>query len=84
METQNTLRLRELCLGQQVVHHLLYEKGIPVHFLEAAVSDTTVTLYGVANSQAMVEASVASAREVPSVSGVIPEIQVVQEYTVLP
>jgi cytidylate kinase len=83
-EAQNAQRLKELCLGQQVVHHLLYEKGVPVHFLEATVDGTVVTLFGVANSQALVEAAVAAAREVPSVSAVGSEIQVVQEYTVMP
>jgi cytidylate kinase len=83
-EAQNAQRLKELCLGQQVVHHLLYEKGVPVHFLEASVDGTVVTLFGVANSQALVEAAVAAAREVPSVSAVGSEIQVVQEYTVMP
>jgi cytidylate kinase len=82
-DAQNACRLKELCLGQRVVHHLLYEKGVPVHFLEASVDGTGVTLFGVANSQALVEAAVAAAREVPLVSAVGSEIQVVQEYTLM-
>jgi cytidylate kinase len=83
-EAQNALRLKELCLGQQVVHHLLYERGVGIHFLEASVSGTAISLFGVANSQALVEAAVLAAREVPSVSAVSSEIQVVQEYTMMP
>jgi cytidylate kinase len=84
MEVQNSLRLRELTLAQRVAHHILYEKAIPIHFLEAAVSENTITIYGVANSQALVEAAVSSAREVASATAVRSEIQVVQEYSIMP
>jgi cytidylate kinase len=84
MEAQNARRLRELTLAQQVVHHILYEKEIPIHFLESSVSENTVTLYGVAGSQALVESAVSSAKEVPPVADVHSEIQVVQEYSVMP
>jgi cytidylate kinase len=81
-EAQNTLRLKDMMLGQQVKHHILYEKEVPIHFLETSVSNGQVTLYGVANSQSLVEAAVSSAREVsPTVQS---EIQVVQEYSVMP
>jgi cytidylate kinase len=83
-ETQNAIRLKELLVAQRVIHHIQYEKGIPVHFLEAAVSRGEVTLFGVANSQALAEAAVSAAREVPSVNSVQSEIQVVQEYAVMP
>jgi cytidylate kinase len=84
IEAQSARRLRELTLSQRVVHHILYEKEIPIHFLEASVSESTVTLYGVASSQALVEAAVSSTREFPPVTGVRSEIQVVQEYSVMP
>lgn len=83
-EAANRLRIKEMILGQQVVHHILYERTIPIHFLEASVSETGVRLFGVANSQALVEAAVSAAREVPSISGVHSEIQIVQEYNVVP
>jgi cytidylate kinase len=84
MEAQTSMRLRELTLAQQVVYHILYEKELSIHFLEASASENVVTLYGVANSQALVEAAVSSAREVPRVAEVRSEIQVVQEYSVMP
>jgi cytidylate kinase len=83
-EAQNSKRLKELNLGQQVIHHILYEKGIPVHFLEVSVNNGTIALYGVANAQSLVEAAVAAARDIASVETVISEIQVVQEYSVMP
>lgn len=83
-EAQSAGRLKEMTLGQQVVHHILYEKAVSIHFLETSVSGTGVSLFGVANSQALVEAAVSAAREVSSVSSVRSEIQVVQEYSVVP
>jgi hypothetical protein len=84
MEAQNTACLKELILGQQVVHHIIYEKEIPIHFLEASVLEKNVTLYGVANSQSLVEAAVTAAREAAPAGSIISEIQVVQEYSVIP
>jgi cytidylate kinase len=84
LEARNTLRLQEMILAQRVIHHIIYEKGIGVHFLEAAVSGTAVDLLGVANSQAQVEAAISAAGEVPSVSSVASEIQVVHDYSIMP
>ncbi|MDR0598725.1 MAG: cytidylate kinase family protein [Treponema sp.] len=78
------LRLKDLLLGQRVVHRILYEKNIPIHFLEAAVKSGAVTLFGVTGSQSLVEAAILGANEVPAVSSVKAEIQVVQEYSVAP
>ncbi|MCL1814580.1 MAG: cytidylate kinase family protein [Treponema sp.] len=83
-ETANTLRIKDLILGQQVVHHLLCEKAIPIHFLETSVQSGSVTLYGVVNSRPLAEAAIRSAKEVPAVCSVTSEIQVVQEYSVVP
>jgi len=86
-EAQKAVRLKELILEQQVKHCIKYEQGIPIHFLEASVSGGVITLYGVANSQALVDASVnavktAGLTEDPS--AVRSEIQVVREYSVMP
>jgi cytidylate kinase len=85
-EAQGLLRIEEMKLGQQLVHHLLYNKSLPIHFLETKVQSGTVTLFGVANSQALVEAAVAGAKEISGVNSVKSEIQViqvVQEYSVV-
>jgi cytidylate kinase len=83
-EAHNATRLKELILEQQVKHHIIYEREIPVHFLEAAVSDGIVILYGVANSPALVEAALAAAREAAGSASVQSEIQIVREYSVIP
>jgi cytidylate kinase len=83
-ESRNTARLRELILGQQVKHHILYEKQIPIHFLEASVQGGAVSLYGVANSQTLVEAALAAARETAGAASVTSEIQIVQDYSIMP
>ncbi|MDR1178773.1 MAG: cytidylate kinase-like family protein [Spirochaetaceae bacterium] len=78
------IRIQEMTLAEQIIHHIIYEKSIAVHFLEAAVSGATVILYGVANSQALAEAAITAARELPQVTQVQSEIQIVQEYNVMP
>jgi exodeoxyribonuclease VII large subunit len=77
-------RIKDLVLAQDAVHHILYERKISIHFLEAKADGGALTLHGVANSQASVEAAVAAAQEVPRVASVRSEIQVVQEYSVMP
>jgi cytidylate kinase len=83
-EAANALCLKDLILGQKVVHHILFDKTIPIHFLDASVQSGAVTLFGVVNSQSLVEAAIHSAREVPAVSSVTSEIQVVHEYGLTP
>jgi cytidylate kinase len=84
VEAKNGQRLKEMTLGQRLIRHILYEKEIPIHFLEAAVSEGTITLYGVANSPALVEAAVSAARDIAQVNDVNSEIQVIQEYSIMP
>ncbi|MDR2101687.1 MAG: cytidylate kinase-like family protein [Treponema sp.] len=83
-EEKNTRCLKELILGQQIKHHILYKKEIPVHFLEVSVKEGTAILYGVANSQTLVEAAVSAAREAAPGGSLQSEIQIVQEYNVMP
>ncbi|GHV96620.1 phospholipid-binding protein [Spirochaetia bacterium] len=83
-EAQNAARLKELILEQQVKHHIIYEREIPIHFLETSVSGNVVTLYGVANSQALIEAALNAARESAGSATVQSEIQIVREYSVMP
>jgi cytidylate kinase len=83
-ETRNVLMVKDRILGQQVLHRILFEKNIQVHFLEARVTSGAVTLFGVANSQATIEAAIQIAREVPAVASIKSEMQVVQEYSMMP
>jgi cytidylate kinase len=83
-EGRSATRLKELILEQRVKHHIMYEKEIPIHFLEIAVSGGVVSLYGVANSQTLAEAAANAARETADALTVQNEIQVVREYSVMP
>jgi osmotically-inducible protein OsmY len=73
-----------MTLGQQVIHHLLYERKLAIHFLEATVSGGEITLFGVASSQGLIENAINAARDVPGISAVHSDIQVVQEYNIVP
>jgi len=87
-EIQSSTRLKELILEQKIKHCIMYEREIPIHFLEVSVSGNTITLYGVANSQALVDAALNAANgmlsETAGKSTVQSEIQVVREYSVMP
>ena len=83
-DTENILRIRELTLGQEIKYRTLYERKIPIHFFEASVSGSHVVLYGVANSQSLIETAISLAAEMAPELVIQSEIQVVQEYTVLP
>ena len=83
-EALNAARLKELILEQQVKHHIIYEREISIHFLETAVSGSEIILYGVANSQALIEMALSAAREAAGAASVRSEIQIVREYSIMP
>jgi len=87
-EEQNKTRLKELILEQKIKHNIVYEQGIPVHFLEVSASGNAVTLYGVANSQTVASAAAEAATNAIKAAQdqitVRNEIQIVHEYTVMP
>jgi cytidylate kinase len=83
VEAQSSKRIKELALAQEIKHHIIYEKEIPIHFLEASVSGDTVILYGVANSKALIETAIAAAKEIAPSATIQGEIQIVQEYTMM-
>jgi cytidylate kinase len=83
-EAQSAARLKELILEQRVKHCIMYDHEIPIHFLEVSVSGDSVTLYGVANSQALIDTAVNAVNETVSPATVHNEIQIVREYNVIP
>jgi cytidylate kinase len=87
-EEQNKTRLKDLILEQKVKHNIIYEHGIPVHFLEVTAAAGAVTLYGVANSQTSVDAAMKAVLEIANADEsritMHNEIQIVHEYTVMP
>jgi len=85
VEAQNAARLKELILEQGIKHHIIYKREIPIHFLEASVLGSTITLYGVASTPALIDAALSAAREAAgSVHSIRSEIQIVREYSVIP
>jgi len=83
-EAQNLVILKNLALEHEIKHRILYEKELPIRFLEISVSDNIVTLYGTTNSQALLDAAVSSAQEVADSSTIRNEIQIIREYGVMP
>jgi cytidylate kinase len=83
-EQKSREKLKDLQAAQTVINHILYEKKIGVHFLEAAVENKTVTLLGVANSVPMIEAARLAAGEVPGIEKAVSEMQIIHEFTVMP
>jgi cytidylate kinase len=84
MEEAFKVRMNDLTLAQSIIHHILYEKEIAVHFLETSVSFGRACLFGVASSAAIADAALAAAKEVPAIESVQSEIQIVHEYSVMP
>lgn len=82
-EIRHISRLKDLILGQRIKHHIIYDKEISIHFLDAMVFSNSVTLHGVAQSQALVEAAVNAAREISGDADVRSEIQIVHEYGII-
>jgi cytidylate kinase len=77
-------RMKDLILAHSIIHHVLYEKEIAIHFLEASVSLGHACLFGVASSASIADAAVNAAKEIPFIESVQSEIQVVHEYSVMP
>jgi cytidylate kinase len=78
IEEQSALAIKDLKLGQDVKHYILYKKRVPIHFLEVSSVKGKVTLYGVANSLPLAETALNAAQEIHG--DVHSEIQVVRDY----
>jgi cytidylate kinase len=83
-EEAGRVRIAELTLGQSVVTEIVYGKRVPIHFLEAKAQGSAITLHGVSNTQSAIDAAIVAARTVSGVTSVESEIQIVQEFTVMP
>ncbi|MDR2194195.1 MAG: cytidylate kinase-like family protein [Treponema sp.] len=86
MQSLHEARIKEAILAQEIKHFVLYEKGVPIHFLEVIASSDKIVLYGVTNSQALIDAAISAVIE--KMGGtvsltVVSEIQVVQEYSIV-
>ena len=84
VEKAHKERIDQLVLARNVLTEILYKHHLPLHFLEADVSNGIVSLHGVANTQAAIEAASAAAAAVPGIAKVVNSIQIVQEFAVMP
>ena len=83
-ETKSAQMIKDLTLAQAIMHGIIHEKGMPIHFFEAVVSGSSILLYGVANTQALIEAAISTAVILAPEYSVQSEIQVVHEYNIMP
>jgi cytidylate kinase len=84
VDTELVKRVAAAFLARKVVHRILYEHDVRVHFLDVtAGNDGDVTLFGVTSSNAVIDKAVLAAQEVPGVKKVVQAIQIVEEYNII-
>jgi cytidylate kinase len=84
VEAELGKKLAAVFLAQKVVHRVLYEKEVRVHFLDVvAGNDGEVTLFGVTNSKGVIDQAVAATQDVAGVKKIIQSIQIVEEYNIV-
>ena len=79
-EEAGTKRVQDLLRGQQLVNQLLYTYKYSISFLRADVRDNSVTLQGIADSQAIVDRAVESAAKLLPSCAVTSAISIVQRH----
>jgi len=84
VEAQNVTALKEMLLGHQIKHRILYEKELPIRFLEVSVVDGVVVLHGATNSQGLLDAAMNAASEIAGSATMRNEVQIIREYGVMP
>lgn len=77
-------RISELLLAQRIVNHIVFDLQVPVHFLEATATSTEITLHGVADSAAVIERVLETARSMAPDKKIVSGISVVQDYKSYP
>ena len=77
--TLHNKALKDMFLGHTIEHQILFERNVQISFLEARVDDQNITLFGVAQSHALVAAALGIADDFKEHRQVQSEIQVIQE-----
>lgn len=77
-------RIGEMLLAQKIVNHIVFDLQIPVHFLEASASSTEITLHGVADSAAVIDRVLETARAMAPDKKILSGISIVQDYKSYP
>lgn len=76
--------IRRLLEAQKIVNHISFTLKIPVHFLEAVLSDDGIVLHGVADSAIAIDNALAAARELAPDRKVDSAISIVHDYKTYP
>ncbi len=70
--------------AQKIVNHIVFDLEIPVHFLEATVKDSTITLHGIADSSAVIERVLDVAKSLVPGKEITSGISLVHDYKSYP
>lgn len=83
-ETAGKAKIAQLYEGQSLVNRLVFDYKLNINFLRAVVNGDTVTLQGVADSQAVVERAVQASAKILPTYKVESAISVVQDFKAYP
>ncbi|MGP1595182.1 MAG: AAA family ATPase [Treponema sp.] len=83
-EQQGIKRISHLLIGQRIVNHIAFHLGLQIYFLDAEVSDTSITLHGVADSSAYIDKALEVTAEMAEGRSVLSHISMVNEYKPYP
>lgn len=78
------IRIEQLLEAQKIVNHIVFDLKIPVHFLEASVSETEIHLHGVADTASVIEQVISVAQSMTKDKTVRSGISIVQDYKSYP
>lgn len=78
-EAAGRQQLHDRILAQDIIEAIIFQKNIPVQFLEVQCAGGTATLFGVVSSPSIGRAAEEAAQAVPGVNAVDSRIQVVRE-----
>lgn len=83
-ESIGIARIAEMLQAQRIVNHIVFDRKIPVHFLEATASSTEIVLHGVADSASVIEQVLAVARDMAPGKKITSGISIIQDYKSYP
>ncbi len=77
---EEELKLKDLCLAQEVITRILYTEKLSIRLLEVISTDGVVLLKGNAGTQAMIDSCKQMVEEMPGVKEVISELYFEPQY----
>ncbi|HEB11968.1 MAG TPA: BON domain-containing protein, partial [Spirochaetales bacterium] len=77
---EEELKLKDLCLAQEIITRILYTEKLSIRLLEVISTDGAVLLKGNAGTQAIIDSCKQMVEEMPGVKGVISELYFEPQY----